>query len=82
MKSTRNLLVPLIILILLVVGTIVYFVVDNTKHGNPDNTTAQYVEVVSVSPSDIDTISVRAVFTESLKLTRLSQEPRSPRGSL
>lgn len=58
MKSVKNLLVPAIILIVLIISSIVYFVVDNLKNKEPVDTTGALTDVVYFTPSEVSSLSV------------------------
>ena len=58
MKSAKNLLVPFIIFIALVLCVIVYFVVEMVKKNEPEQTSAGLINVVYVNPGDISSLTV------------------------
>lgn len=59
MKSLKNLLVPFIILIALVICAVVYFAVENIKGREPSETTSGMIDVVHYSTADIASVSVK-----------------------
>ncbi|WP_034442623.1 DUF4340 domain-containing protein [Butyrivibrio sp. AE2032] len=58
MKSVKNLLVPFIILIALIISVIVYFVVENATATDPEETFSGLIDVVYINSNDIDSVSV------------------------
>ena len=59
MKSVKNLIVPALILVALVIGAIVYFAVDKYRTNQTEETTGTgMIEVVYINSSDISNISV------------------------
>ncbi len=58
MKSAKNLLLPFIVFIALVLGVIIYLVIENAGKGDTDETSAGLINVVYVNPSDILSLSV------------------------
>ncbi|MBO4590970.1 MAG: DUF4340 domain-containing protein, partial [Eubacterium sp.] len=58
MKSAKNLLVPFIIFIALVLCVIVYFAVELVKKNESEQTSAGLINVVYINPGDISSISV------------------------
>ena len=58
MKSVKNLLVPFIILIALIIGVVVYYAVNNAKNKKPVETSGGLIDVVYVNRSDISSVSV------------------------
>ena len=58
MKSVKNLLVPFIILIALVIGVIIYYVVDNMRTTESSETAAGSIDVVYFNMSDISMVTV------------------------
>ena len=59
MKSVKNLIVPALILVALVIGAIVYFAVDKYRNNQINETTGSgMIDVVYFNSSDISSISV------------------------
>ena len=58
MKSVKNLLVPFIILVALVIGVIVYYAVDKFRNNEPSETSAVSYDILYYNPSDIMSLSV------------------------
>lgn len=59
MKSVKNLLVPFIIMIMLVIGVIVYYAVDRFRNKEPSETSSSgALDVVYYNSSDISSLSV------------------------
>lgn len=58
MKSAKNLLVPLVIMILLAIGVVVFFVVDRSLKKRPAETSYNQVDLLYISPVDIASVSV------------------------
>ncbi len=58
MKSVKNLLVPFIIMIALVIGVIIYFVVENIKASKPSEPLDVGTDVVYFNSTDISSLSV------------------------
>ena len=59
MKSLKNLLVPFIVLIALVISSVVYFTVENIKGRKPSETTTGMIDVVQYSSANISSVSVK-----------------------
>ena len=58
MKSVKNLIIPFIILIALIICVIVYYAVDTFKGREPSETTTSGVDVIYYNLSDISSVSV------------------------
>ena len=58
MKSIKNLLVPFIILIALVISAVVYFAVEKIRSKEPADTSVGMVDIVYYNASDIASLSV------------------------
>ena len=58
MKSAKNLLIPLIVMILLAIGVVAYFVVDRISKNHTVETTYNTVDLLYVSPVEISSVSV------------------------
>lgn len=58
MKSLKNLLVPFIIMILLVISVIVYFAVEKFRNTEPSETSAGAFDVLYFNQSDIASLAV------------------------
>ncbi|MBR3247843.1 MAG: DUF4340 domain-containing protein [Clostridiales bacterium] len=58
MKSVKNLLVPFIIMIALIIGVIVYFAVEKLRNDEPSETTVTYYDVLYFNSTDIAFLSV------------------------
>jgi hypothetical protein len=58
MKSVKNLLIPFIILIALVIGVVIYYVVDNMRTIESSETAAGSIDVVYFNMSDISMVTV------------------------
>ena len=58
MKSAKNLLIPLIVMILLAIGVVAYFVVDRFSKRHPAETTYNLVDLLYISPVEISSVSV------------------------
>ncbi|MBR3342109.1 MAG: DUF4340 domain-containing protein [Clostridiales bacterium] len=58
MKSAKNLLVPFIVLIMLVIGLIVYSAVERFRNTEPSETSDGVYDVLYYNPGDISSISV------------------------
>ncbi len=58
MKSIKNLIVPFIILIALVISAVVYFAVEKIRDKEPADTSAGMVDIVFFNASDIASLSV------------------------
>lgn len=58
MKSIKNLLIPFIILIALVIGVVIYYAVNNVQIDKIPETFAGAVDVVYLNTSDISSITV------------------------
>ena len=58
MKSVKNLLVPFIILIALIICVIVYFIVENVTKTDSEETFSGLIDVVYINSNDIDSVSV------------------------
>lgn len=58
MKSAKNLLIPLIVMILLALGVVVYFVVNKINRKNPENSSQNTVDLLYISHVDIASVSV------------------------
>lgn len=74
MKSIKNLLVPLIILICLTVFAIVYFAVDGIKNKQPSETTSGTVTVLTYESSDIASVKVVNQDNGYMSLVRCAQD--------
>ena len=59
MKSAKNLLIPLIVMILLAIGVVAFFVVDRFIKKNPSETTYATVDLLYVNPVEIASVSVK-----------------------
>lgn len=59
MKSLKNLVVPFIILIALVICAIVYFAVENFKNREPSETSSELINVVNFTVQDVSSLSVK-----------------------
>ena len=58
MKSAKNLLIPFVIMILLAIGVVVFFAIDRNRNNAQATTTYVSVDLLYVSPVDIDSVSV------------------------
>lgn len=58
MKSIKNLLIPFIILIALVICAVVYFVVDNIRNKEPSDTSDGMVDVLYFNTADVASVTV------------------------
>ena len=58
MKSLKNLLIPFIILIALVIGVVVYYAVENARIGSSYETSSGAVDVVFFNPADLSSVTV------------------------
>ena len=58
MKSTKNLLIPFIILIALVIGVVIYFVVSNNMIKETSEYSSGSIDIVYFRSSDINTLTV------------------------
>lgn len=58
MKSAKNLLIPFIIMILLAIGVVVFFAIDRKRNNQESSTTNVSVDLLYVSPVDIDSVEV------------------------
>ena len=70
MKSLKNLLVPAVILIALVIGVIVYFIAENSRNNEPSESSAGQIDIIFLNNSDISSLSVtnnKTGFTSSVK---------------
>ena len=57
MKSVKNLIVPFIILVALVIGVVVYYAVTNSRNSKPSESNTGLINVVFVNSTDIESIS-------------------------
>lgn len=70
MKSLKNLLVPAVILIALVIGVIVYFIAENSRNNEPSESSAGQIDIIFLNNSDISSLSVtnnKTGFTSAVK---------------
>lgn len=58
MKSVKNLIVPFIILIALVIGVVIYYVVNNAQNNAVSETSGGAIEIVYFSPSNVSSLTV------------------------
>ena len=58
MKSVKNLIVPFIILIALIIGVVIYYVATNIKNSQVTETSQGYVDVVFFNSTDVSSLSV------------------------
>lgn len=58
MKSAKNLLIPLIVMILLAIGVVVFFALDNIKKKPGGTTGGQTVDLLYISPVEIASVNV------------------------
>ena len=58
MKSVKNLLVPFIIMIALVIGVIIYYAVESIKASKPSDPSDVGTDVVYFNSTDISSLSV------------------------
>ena len=57
MKTAKNLVIPLIIMILLAIGVVVFFAVDSNKNGGGEPTSVSRVDLLYISPVDVLSVS-------------------------
>ena len=58
MKTAKNLLIPLIIMILLAIGVVVFFAVDKNRNGGDEPSSEGRVDLLYISPVDVLSVSV------------------------
>lgn len=58
MKSVKNLLVPFIILIALILGVVIYYAVSNARKNHPVETSSGVVSIIYVNTSELSSLSV------------------------
>ena len=58
MKSAKNLIAPFIVFIALVLGVIIYLVIEYAGQKDPGETSAGLIDVVHINQSDIQSVSV------------------------
>ena len=58
MKSVKNLIIPFIILVALIICVIVYYAVDTFKNSEPSETSSSGLDVIYYNLSDISSVSV------------------------
>ncbi len=58
MKSIKNLLIPFIILIALVIGVVIYYAVENARIGSSYESSAGAVDVVFFNSADLSSVTV------------------------
>ena len=63
MKTAKNLVIPLIIMILLAIGVVVFFAVDKNKNGGGEPTSVSRVDLLYISPVDVLSVSVQHMDT-------------------
>ena len=59
MKTAKNLLIPLIIMILLGIGVVVFFAVDKNRNAGIEPTSVSRVDLLYISPVDVSSVSVQ-----------------------
>ena len=72
MKSVKNLLVPFIIMVMLLIGVIIYWVVSANGNNEPSNNTSGQIDIAYFRSSDINTLSVYNNETQYTSVIKLS----------
>lgn len=58
MKTAKNLLIPAIVMILLVIGVVVFYFVDRGIKDHPASTTVNNVDLLYINPMDVASVKV------------------------
>ena len=58
MKSAKNLLIPFIVMVLLVIGVVVFYFVDRGMKDRPVSTEVNIVDLLYISPMDVASVKV------------------------
>ena len=77
MKSVKNLLVPAIVLIVLIISSVVYLAVEKIKDKEPVDTTGALTDVVYFSPSEVSSVSVFNKETSHTSVVNCSSDVNS-----
>jgi len=72
MKSVKNLIVPFIILIALIIGVVIYYVATNIKNSQETETSQGYIDVVFFNYTDVASVSVYNSETQFTSLVKCS----------